>query len=383
MIGNMKQLLTLNDLGKGCLILLVILPFYLYYVAWSLYVLSQSPPPSFIHVDDLPRFIPQYLCMFGVSVLLLAWGALIKLKGWRCQRLFMLTSLTTTVVFLSYSGYLIGALSIASGIVLMSAATLGLMLVEFKVLIVQFVMALLWLFGVSFAAALGYVEYSPIFVGGPTGGEHPDLLWVTSMALFTLPFIALFFTICTMVVRQWRAYDESILKMASVDPLTQLNNRRYLMDSFKRELALCQRRCETDSQLACIILDLDHFKSVNDRYGHQLGDEALVATAQALSVSVREYDIVGRYGGEEFLIILPQTDLATAVIVAERCRQNILGLAIAVDDGDMLSVSASFGVAALSQEANGATISDLVKVADKALYQAKDQGRNCVVSAQL
>lgn len=382
MIGKVKQLLNLSDLAKGCLILVAILPFYLYYVGWSLYVLQLSPPPSFIHVDSLPNLIPQYLCMIVVSVLLLAWGALIKLRQWSCQRIFMLASLTFTVIFLSYSGYLIGALSIASGIVLMSAATLGLMLVDFKVVIVQFAMSLLWLFGTSFAAALGYIDYSPIFVGGPTGGEHPELLWVTSMTLFSLPFVVLFFSICTALVKQWREYDEKILNMASVDPLTQLNNRRYIMDSFKRELALCERGTDAEHSLSCIILDLDHFKNVNDNYGHQLGDDVLVATAKALKLSVREYDIVGRYGGEEFLIILPQTDLPTAVMVAERCRANIQKLNVSINADESLTVTASLGVAALS-DFDGASISALVKTADEALYRAKDQGRNCVVSADL
>lgn len=380
MIGKIHKLLTLSDLAKGCMILAAILPFYLYYVGWSLYVLQQSPPPSFIYVDLLPHLVPQFIAMAAINVLLLGWAALINLKSWDCQRAFMLTSLTITVMSLSYSGYLVGALSIASGIVLMSAATLGLMLIDFKVVIVEFSISVCFLFGASIASALGYVEYSPIFVGGPTGGEHPEMFWVMSMILFSLPFIMMFFTVSTVLVRQWKAYDEEILKKASIDPLTQLNNRGFVMDSFQRELAQYKR--SEHAELSCIILDLDHFKQVNDSYGHQLGDDVLVAAAQALKLSVREYDIVGRYGGEEFLIVLPQTGLDTAVVVAERCRQNIQDLNIPVDGGETLKVSASFGVAALSKS-HDASISTLVKAADTALYKAKDQGRNCVISTQL
>ena len=382
MTGKMKSLLNLSDLTKGCLILIVIMPFYLYFVAWNVYVLNQHPPPSFIHLDSLPQLSIQYLSVTAVNLILLLWGALIKLKQWPYEHAFMLVSLTLTVGTLCYSGYLIGAFSIASGIVLMSAATLGLMMLEFRVVLVQFSLSLLWLFGTSFASALGYIEYSPIFVGGPTGSEHPEMLWVLSMALFSLPFVILFFSFSTLLVMQWKAYDKEILKIAAIDPLTQLNNRGFLMDSFKRELALCERREEDSKALSCILLDLDHFKSVNDTYGHQVGDDVLVAAAKTLKSEVREYDIVGRYGGEEFLVILPQTDLPTALIVAERCRNSIQALKIPVYANEELHVTASFGVSALSG-AKGTTISELVKAADEALYQAKDQGRNCVVSTQL
>ena len=382
MTEKMKSLLTLSDLAKGCLILSVIIPFYLYFVAWNIYALSQSPPPDFIHLDSLPGLIVYYLSATAVNLALLVWGWLIRFKKWPNERAFMLVALTLTVAHLSYSGHLIGAFSIASGIVLMSAATLGLMMLDFKVVVVQFGLSLLWLFGVSFAASLGYVEYSPVFVGGPTGGEHPELLWVTSMSLFALPFILLFFSMSSLLVRQWRAYDEEILKIAAIDPLTQLNNRGFLMDSFKRELALCERSEEDPKALSCILLDLDHFKKVNDTYGHQLGDDVLVAAAKALKDEVREYDIVGRYGGEEFLVILPQTDLPIALMVAERCRNSIQELSIPVCSSEELKITASFGVSALSR-AKGTSISELVKAADEALYKAKDQGRNCVVSTHL
>jgi diguanylate cyclase (GGDEF)-like protein len=374
---KMKQILALSDLAKGFLILVSIIPFYIFYILWAWFVVEFDPAPGTIYLDRLESMIQQYVCILAVTITLLLLGLLVKYFARALEKYFLLAANIITVAFLLYSGHLVGALSISTGIVMMSAGILGLILLDFKVVLSIFVASIIAVFASSFAASLGYIEYSPVFVGSPTGGEHPSMFWVLSTMSFSLPFVVVFFIISTLLIRQWKAYDQEILKMASIDPLTQLNNRRVLMDSFKRELALYDRKAE-EHALSCMMFDLDFFKKVNDNYGHQVGDEVLVKTASVLMSCIREYDIAGRYGGEEFLVVLPRTGGRTAEIVAERCREKIEALDFTLSDGKTLKVTASFGVASAAAEAS---MAEMIHAADEALYRAKENGRNCVVMA--
>jgi len=130
--------------------------------------------------------------------------------------------------------------------------------------------------------------------------------------------------------------------------------------------------------MSVLMIDLDHFKRVNDRWGHASGDLVLVAIAQVLREELRGADLAVRFGGEEFLAILPGTDAAGALEVAERIRSRIQNARVAVDDGE-IAMTASVGIATLRGEESGA---DLVARADAALYRAKATGRNrCVAAA--
>lgn len=164
------------------------------------------------------------------------------------------------------------------------------------------------------------------------------------------------------------------LQAALHDPLTGTGNRVAMDTAVRRELQLASRY---NQPLTLMMVDLDHFKQINDSYGHAVGDEVLHEVAQTLMLVARATDMTFRYGGEEFAILLSNTDLAGAGIIAERLRQAIESLEI--EQGDQrLKVSASFGLASYR---DGDSVKDLFEQADRALYRAKDQGRNCVVSA--
>ena len=170
---------------------------------------------------------------------------------------------------------------------------------------------------------------------------------------------------------------EELRERASKDLLTMLPNRSAIAHTLENEIARCHRDHRT---VGIILLDLDHFKKVNDTLGHFAGDAVLRETAVRLRSNMRPYDQVGRYGGEEFLVVLPNCDLEQAANQAERMRQRLHATSMLVD-GRELQVSASFGV----------TISDgserspemFVRVADEALYRAKAGGRNRVSSLTL
>ena len=156
------------------------------------------------------------------------------------------------------------------------------------------------------------------------------------------------------------------------DPLTRLANRQQMLPSLHQ----CQIRLESyeESSVVCM-LDLDHFKQVNDTYGHQGGDQVLVTVASFLSDHLRPNDMIFRYGGEEFLLILVNIDLATSAKVVERLRTLLVQQTIVLDPQTSLRVTASFGLAALEI---GLKVEETISRADQALYAAKERGRNQV-----
>ena len=164
-------------------------------------------------------------------------------------------------------------------------------------------------------------------------------------------------------------------QLARTDALTGIDNRRYLLEVGARELSRARR---FGHPLSVLMLDIDHFKSVNDIYGHAAGDQILKIVARALVTLVRDIDIVARYGGEEFVILLLETDLAGAYISAERLRQGV-GQTVAITDQGPLQVTLSIGIACTRAESEELT--SLLVRADSALYAAKQAGRNRVETA--
>jgi diguanylate cyclase (GGDEF)-like protein len=162
---------------------------------------------------------------------------------------------------------------------------------------------------------------------------------------------------------------------AATDALTGLPNSRALRDSLKRMLAQASR---TATPLAAILIDLDHFRRINDTHGHERGDDALAAVGEVLASTIRASDYAGRYGGEEFLVLLPDTDREGAMLVAEKLRQAIARMSLPGLDQPL---SASLGVAALPGD--GSDADAFLRLADRALYAAKAAGRNRVEAAGL
>lgn len=163
-------------------------------------------------------------------------------------------------------------------------------------------------------------------------------------------------------------------QQALTDALTGLNNRRALLELLRVDE---DRALRGRQPLSVILTDVDRFKSVNDDFGHNTGDRVLKVVSDALRAGVRSGDHVGRWGGEEFLILLPNTDLIQAAEVAERCRTLLTRQQVQSEDGRTMRVSASFGVAS-ADGVHRPDVMELVSQADKALYWAKEAGRNRV-----
>jgi two-component system cell cycle response regulator len=166
------------------------------------------------------------------------------------------------------------------------------------------------------------------------------------------------------------------IEMAITDPLTTLYNRRYMESHLA---ALVDQAASRGKPLTALVLDIDHFKSVNDTHGHDAGDDVLREFATRVRKSIRGIDLACRFGGEEFVIIMPETDMGVATIVAERLRRRIASEAFPIHQGSKaLEVTISIGIATLDAADDNAA--SILKRADQALYRAKRDGRNRVVA---
>jgi diguanylate cyclase (GGDEF)-like protein len=165
-----------------------------------------------------------------------------------------------------------------------------------------------------------------------------------------------------------------VQRQAITDDLTGLVNRRRFIEALDAEI---ERARQFGSALAIVLADLDNFKQVNDEFGHHGGDIVLRAFADLIRSHVRDVDVSGRIGGEEFAIVLPETDRAGAARVAERMRHSLNSVPVAISDEASIHAACSFGVAELR---NGQSGDDLLRDADAALYRAKDEGKNRVVA---
>jgi diguanylate cyclase (GGDEF)-like protein len=171
--------------------------------------------------------------------------------------------------------------------------------------------------------------------------------------------------------------EQTLNQLASRDALTQCWNRRMIDELFTNSIAESTRK---RSAFSIMVLDIDHFKAVNDTYGHAAGDVALKHVVSILNTNLREYDQVGRYGGEEFVILLPSTDVNEAWGVAERVRSAIQFQPTVLNDDTKVDMTVSIGIAQFNRSRD-INQNAFFERADKALYTAKQSGRNRIICA--
>ncbi|MDA8335119.1 MAG: diguanylate cyclase [Peptococcaceae bacterium] len=180
--------------------------------------------------------------------------------------------------------------------------------------------------------------------------------------------------LCDVTRETWRV--DELQARARMDALTGIFNRRYLLELGHREL---ERARPGGRPFSVVLIDIDHFKDVNDTYGHSAGDLVLKSVVRTCAGALRSRDLMGRWGGEEFVLILPGASPDGALAVAERARKNIAGSVVSLDNTTTVSVTASFGVAGVAAPESGTSLEKLLEMADQALYRAKNSGRNRVV----
>jgi diguanylate cyclase (GGDEF)-like protein len=178
--------------------------------------------------------------------------------------------------------------------------------------------------------------------------------------------------------------NERLKHIGLTDPLTGVNNRRYVDRRLLEEVG---RTCRQGYALSCMYIDIDHFKQINDKLGHQGGDDVLREVAARIKAELRLSDALGRFGGEEFVALLIDADMDDAAIVAERIRAGVADLPVTLNTGESVNVAVSIGLASMnslnSTETVEAIAEKFIGRADRALYQAKTGGRNRVVRAEI
>jgi len=178
------------------------------------------------------------------------------------------------------------------------------------------------------------------------------------------------------LIRELEISKEALKRLSELDPMTNLCNRRYFTHMSKNVLALAKR---DKSDLSIIMLDIDKFKQINDSYGHKVGDEVLIAFADILLQTIRESDYACRFGGEEFVVMLPETPLEGAMEIAEKIRKKVEAFSLYTEMHQKVMITVSLGVTSVDT-LQDIYIESAIQRADDALYRAKEGGRNRVVA---
>jgi len=203
------------------------------------------------------------------------------------------------------------------------------------------------------------------------GNGEGEALEIGTKSKNVTEYMPYFVKLLKLCLERIKLYDE-LQELSIHDSLTKIYNRRHFMFRYKAEF---QRAVKFKLSIAFLMIDIDHFKKINDTYGHLVGDAVLREAARIIRENLREIDFLARFGGEEFSVILPETDKASAIMAAERISTKVSRERIVVFD-EILSVNVSVGVATFPQNALYPDV--LIEVADKALYKAKFSGRNRV-----
>jgi diguanylate cyclase (GGDEF)-like protein len=270
----------------------------------------------------------------------------------------------------------VGPVTSPHGFIILGGIAVGLVLFDRRAVLLGVASASAILGGGWFAVATGNMRYAPVLAAPPYAGGEVSSWWVEQMTIVWLSVAAAILLLFAYLVARLRDRERRLLVMSTTDALTGVANRRHFIDLFEKEFERAKRY---KTPLSCVIMDLDHFKRINDRYGHLAGDRVLVSAARVFEKSLRTHDVLARWGGEEFVVLLPQTDVAGAEALAERLRRALEETEVLLEGGEVVRVTTSLGMAC-HPHPPAASGDELLRRADVALYDAKELGRNRLVS---
>jgi len=205
-------------------------------------------------------------------------------------------------------------------------------------------------------------------------GRHWEICaavsFVAGVLVFTTLSTIMFYTLCKKHIK----YVLKLKELSAIDGLTELYNRSFLELFLEKEIETARKK---NQKVSVIMVDMDHFKEINDTYGHTVGDHVLTIFAQVVLKCIRKTDVIARYGGDEFIVVLPNTDTDTARIIAERIRAEVENTVVPpIDNIEVPPIRCSVGISTFPEFCDSKI--SLLKTSDAALYMAKRSGRNCI-----
>lgn len=365
------DIINWNAVDRGLLPLALGLPLFIQVLFWFEYTLARPDRELLVNVavGEQARAIFYLMSAGGVGLFALGWS--LRRRHPDASWFQYLTTLYYAFT-MTYCSWLVGTMTFMTGVVMLGAPVAGFILLERGPVLLAFLSAFTLSVLLSLASARGQLPYAPLVV--PPSNEASALFWTLSTYFLSLVPIVVLIVLADRALSSWRQREAGIHAMSRTDALTGIHNRRSILELLDREIARTRRH---GPPLSVVILDLDHFKHVNDTHGHPTGDRVLQQAAALLQKTIRQCDAIGRYGGEEFLLLLPDTTLEGARALAERCRERLAAEYLADDDGLPFTISGSFGLAC-NERCLELPASVLIKAADEALYRAKGGGRNRV-----
>lgn len=355
-----------SNLNKCILVLAFASLQHVLWIFWKFYTIHTPELWQWVDLDLLKsQFVMNVFALFLLLALILP-CYLLRKKIWAENILPPFILSFFSIIFVR-DAYLVGILSPATLCGYVCLSGLGLLLFKRRIVYISIVIATCLFFYLIYESLFNGLGYAPLFSAKLKENIPPaNEFWVASMLYFIIPLLLICLILCEILLFQWRHRESIIEKLSRTDPLTNLYNRRSFTEHI--ESLISQK-----ITFSVVILDLDHFKNINDQYGHNIGDDALRKVALILNKNISTSDIVARYGGEEFIIAIKETKLTKIIKTTERCRRAIEKSVIEINNEKIIKFTASFGI---SISDGKHPIDEVIAAADQALYLAKQNGRN-------
>lgn len=372
---QMFNLLNLKHSETTALLMLLMTTQLVSFILWGWYSANDPVYQQFVNAEVVWRVM-----WFYVLGILLGGSWLVACRYYRnavdsVQQVLMVGGLAIFLLVMLVAGWVSGLFAMSLGAVLAGAPFIGIILFPARAVLITAGLGWLAIIAMAVVTIYGDLPYAPIFQEHLISQSRDyAAFYFTSQIYFVVPFLVLTIAVSLMYLKQASRREAQILYLSQTDVLTQLYNRRMAQDELSR--IMCRK---AQRPVSVVVLDLDFFKKINDQHGHLVGDRVLVAVSAVLRDNVRQQDIVSRFGGEEFVLILDGMSCHSAKNVAERCRQQIAACKVLNDRDQLVPLSASFGVACVLPSGDATAVDEILRQADHALYAAKSAGRNQVV----
>ncbi len=357
-----------SNVSKGVLVLVLGALDHILWLAWYWFGYTHDVLHHWLSKSYFTGHLRYLIIVITVFIILILSCFLFKNNKF-FQKYFPYVAVLYFGLTFIKGGYTIGIISPATIAGYISLISVGLVLFERRIIYFTFIPITIFLLIAIYLSATERIDYAPIFSEELKFSVlYKNDFWVSSMLFLYVPIFFASIVLFEILLIQWKNREKLFNEMSLIDPLTGIFNRRSIANHLK-----CIQ--EKNIHYSLILIDLDYFKNINDTYGHDAGDNVLKNVANILSQNLREEDLLGRFGGEEFILILNETNLTQAVAIAECCRQNLQKKPIVINRLHSIQVSASFGVAESLGDLSNEII---IHRADQALYFAKANGRNQV-----